>query len=124
MAACAHHPNKRVRPLLAVPAEVRSNPVLFPLRYIAPIRPLLKCVACLRCSISTLVKDTPSAAFLRPGDNITNLPCFSQDAALSMGYYGSDVAFGQFAGGNQLAGLEGLGGAMAAAGVVGFVPNQ
>ena len=74
--------------------------------------------------MSTLVKDTPSAAFLRPGDNITNLPCFSQDMALSMGYYGSDVAFGQFAGGTQPPGLEGLAVATAAGGVVGCLPNQ
>lgn len=59
---------------------------------------------------------------MQPGDEL-RLPCYPAQGAIAFAYYGGDVAFGQFSGGNQLAGPEGLPAAMAAARVNAGIPN-
>lgn len=76
-----------------------------------------------------MVALNPGAATLRPGAAL-RVPCYPGGKRTEFGYYGGSVAFGQFSGGNQQAGADGLPtseslpGAMAAARVNGGIPNQ
>ncbi|KAL4458769.1 hypothetical protein ABPG75_013634 [Micractinium tetrahymenae] len=74
-------------------------------------------------SISDLVALNPNASQLRHSSNFS-VPCYPDDPLARFGYYGGSVAFGQFSGGNQKLGSEGLPGAMAAARINGGLPNQ
>jgi hypothetical protein len=74
-------------------------------------------------TVSDLVSLNPEAAWLRAGAQ-PRLPCYpSSPGYIPFAYYGGNVAFGQFSGGNQLAGPEGLPAAMAAARVNAGIPN-
>lgn len=73
-------------------------------------------------SLADLVNLNPGVSTSRAGDSIA-VPCYPGVGSSDLfGYYGGDMAYGQFAGGNQLAGPEGLAGAAAAAAVVGTWP--
>jgi len=45
-------------------------------------------------TMADLVGPDPQAVWARPGDSLKQVPCTSSDPAYSLGYYGSDVAFG------------------------------
>lgn len=74
-------------------------------------------------SISDLLVLNPNASELHNGSAFT-VPCYPDSPLARFGYYGGSVAFGQFSGGNQRLGSEGLPGAMAAARINGGLPNQ
>ncbi|KAL4452433.1 hypothetical protein ABPG75_008095 [Micractinium tetrahymenae] len=73
-------------------------------------------------SMSDLLLLNPEAGALRPGAAVVPA-CYGPEEP-HFPYLGSDVAFGQFAGGNQLAGIKGIGGAMAASRINGALANQ
>ena len=76
------------------------------------------------CSVADLLLLNPGLATLRLGSQL-DLPCYPWgDAARVPAYFGGDVAVGQFAGGNQRAGPEGLEGAAAAGAVLRNVPGS
>lgn len=81
-------------------------------------------------SMADLVRLNPKVAYSVPRDALA-LPCYPAAAGgrapgqglQELVHYGGDSATGKFAGGNQLPGPEGLAGAMAAARVVGRLPQ-
>lgn len=82
-------------------------------------RPLLAAVPPpLERSPSDLLLLNPGAAAARPGA-VLQPACYDGPQQLAKPFYGGDVAFGQFSGGHQAAGIKGVAGAQAAARVNG-----
>lgn len=77
-----------------------------------------------RCSIADILNLNPGLTGLGTGAR-PSLPCYPWfDERRHPRYYGGDMAFGQFAGGNQRLGARGLRGAAAAGQVVRQVPGR
>lgn len=74
------------------------------------------------CSMYDLLTLNPGISGAQPGARPA-LPCYPLGPATEFGYYGSDVAFGHFTGGNEDGSAGAIGGAMAAARVNGALLN-